>query len=60
MKTPPNSNPQWVTSFCCLAPYCALLIIAVGVVIGSNVAVPIFGGMLWLCGKTTNLLIGHT
>ena len=57
MQNPPN-NPQWVTNFCCTAPYVALLIIALGLVVGSEIAVPIFGGMLWLCGKTTQLLIG--
>lgn len=58
MKTPPNESPHWVTSFCCFTPFCALLIIAIGLVLGADIAVPIFGGMLWLCGRTITLVLG--
>ena len=50
--------PTWVLAFCCISPFVALVLIAIGQLFGSSIAsMPTFG-VTCLCAQTTRHMMG--
>ena len=49
--------PQWVITFCCVAPSCALLGVSCATVLGYHIGPAVFIALGILCCKTLTMLL---
>ena len=58
MTSPRNVKlADWVPAFCCVCPYCVLILLATAPVFGASIGWPAFFGLVCLCGKTTHWVL---
>lgn len=53
MSSPIRKLPTWVASFCCVVPFCALIIFAIAGIVGVQIGNSSLIALLLLCCKTT-------
>ena len=49
--------PKWVPSFCCVAPFVALVLLAIAQAAGFTVGTASLVALVALCGKTTHWVL---
>ena len=55
MHTP--NLPGWVAPFCCVMPYCALLVFSVSAAFGASLSTPGLVCLTLLCGRITGWVL---
>lgn len=45
---------SWVPIFCCVSPYCALLLITLAAVFGVQVGTAVVAGLVYLCHRNAD------
>ena len=48
---------DWVPSFCCISPFCAMLLLAIAAICGASIGSAVMVGLICLCGKTTHWVL---
>ena len=53
----PHNVGSWVVSFCCISPFCALLLFSIAATRGLDIGATGTVGVVLLCAKTTHWLL---
>lgn len=57
--TPPQPSKlaHWIPDFCCVAPFCTLLLLSIAAICGATIGSTVMFGLICLCGKTTHWVL---
>lgn len=49
--------PTWVAPFCCITPFCALIVLSISTLYGTSINTPGLICVVLLCGKITGWVL---